>query len=401
MASGDHSFAALSLRSTSRRSGRSAELLDGLLEEPALVIGSPPPHGHDIDLLVRPDQERALRSILAGAGFNRQEVAPFRGYEEGFRIWARFSGCDADVVDEIPIGNLELPRQEEERLFAEARSIPGFARLVRPAPHHVLLILAHNLLDPGDGSRPLASGRRARVRRALEEHPDAWERAGKLAPAWSSTQRLARLRAGFDVAETPAADRPQSRPAAPVRGFRTRLRALRAYRRAWVHGRVIGFSGPYGAERSAQAEGLRRALEALDIPARLERTPSPRARRRIPPLAQASAAVVALTHAGALRRAVLPGLRAGEIVICDRYTLDASVLLRSHFGEQRRFRLQTGLMHLLTPRPRRAYLIDSPGPKSVLYREGGQLLGVRPLDGTRARDDLCAEVALDVWQAVR
>ncbi|MFL5827104.1 MAG: hypothetical protein ACJ76V_11330 [Thermoleophilaceae bacterium] len=389
------------MRSTSGRSVRAAELLDGLLEEPALVIGSPPPHGHDIDLLVRPEQERALRSMLAGAGFARQEVAPFRGYDEGFRIWARFSGCDADAVDEIPIGNLELPRQEEERLFAEARSIPGFARLVRPAPHHVLLILAHNLLDPGDAGRPLASGRRARVRRALEEEPDAWERTRELAPAWSSTQRLARLRAGFDLAETAAADRLQSTLAAPVPGLRARLRAVRAYRRAWLHGRVIGFSGPDGAERSAQAEGLRRALEALDIPARLERTPSPRAHRSIPLLAHASAAVAALTHAGVLRRAVLPGLRAGEVVVCDRYTLDASVLVRSHFGERRRFRLQTALMHLLTPRPRRAYLIDSPGPKAALYREHCRLLRVHPLDGTRARDDLCAEVALDVWQAVR
>ncbi|HEX8856864.1 MAG TPA: hypothetical protein VF752_14810 [Thermoleophilaceae bacterium] len=391
----------MSVRSTSRRSGRAAELLDGLLEQPALVIGSPPPHGHDLDLLASSDQERTLRTMLAGAGFTRQDVAPFRGYEEGFRIWARFSGCDADAVDEIPIGNLELPPEEEERLFAEARSIPGFARLVRPAPHHVLLILAHNLLDPGDGSRPLASGRRARVRRALEEEPDAWERAGELAPAWSSMQRLARLRAGFDLAEAAAAGQLQSRPAAAVPGLRARLRAARAYRRAWLYGRVIGFSGPDGAARSAQAEGLRRALDALDIPARLERTPSPRARRRIPLPAHASAAVVAVTHAGVLRRAVLPGLRAGEVVICDRYTLDASVLVRSHFGERRRFRLQTALMHLLTPRPRRAYLIDSPGPKAVLYREHGELLGVRTLDGTRARDDICADVALDVWQAVR
>jgi hypothetical protein len=98
---------------------------------------------------------------------------------------------------------------------------------------------------------------------------------------------------------------------------------------------------------------------------------------------------------------VLPGLRAGEIVICDRYTLDASVLLRVLYGEQRRFRLQTAVLRLVSPRPRRAYLIDSPGPQAALYREQCSVLGSRPLDGTRAREDLCAEVALDVWRAVR
>jgi thymidylate kinase len=389
-----------------------AELLDGMLDEPALVIGSPPPHGHDLDLLVSPGQERALESILVGARFVCQVVAPFRGYPKGFRIWVRFRGCDADVVDAIPVGNLELPRDEVERLFAEAQPIMGFARLVRPAPHHVLLILAHNFLDPADGQQPLSAGRRERVRRALAEEPAAWKRARALAQAWRSPERLVRLGAAFNLDEAAAADAPQSKPAPPGAGLRPRLQAIRAYRRAWRHGRVIGFSGLDGPDRSEQAEGLRRALMALDIPARLERPSLEpalrgalgallRLRRRSPLLAHASALVAALAHAAAVRRAVLPGLRAGEIVICDRYTLDASVLLRVLYGEQRRFRLQTAVLHLVTPRPRRAYLIDSPGPQAALYREQCSVLGVRPLDGTRAREDLCAEVALDVWRAVR
>jgi len=160
-----------------------------------------------------------------------------------------------------------------------------------------------------------------------------------------------------------------------------------------------------------QAEGLQRALEALDIPARLERPPPEPAlrgklhallkpRRRNALLAHASALVAALAQAAAMRRAVLPGLRAGEIVICDGYTLDASVLLRLRYGEQWRFRLQTAVLRRLSPRPRRAYLIDSPGPQDALYREQCYVLGVCPLDGTRARENLCAEVALDVWRAV-
>lgn len=382
-----------------------------MLEEPALVIGSPPPRGHDLDLLVRPAEERALESILVGAGFVCQQVAPFRGYPEGFRIWVRFRDCDADVVDAIPVGNLALPGDEVARLFAEARPLPGFARLVRPAPHHVLLILAHDFLDPADGRQPLPAGRHERVRRALAEERAAWGRARALAQAWGSRERLARLETAFSLDNGAAANAPQSEPAPADFGLRSPVRSLRAYRRAWRQGRVVGFSGLDGPERVVQAEGLQRALEALDIPARLERPPPEPAlrgklhallkpRRRNALLAHASALVAALAQAAAMRRAVLPGLRAGEIVICDGYTLDASVLLRLRYGEQWRFRLQTAVLRRLSPRPRRAYLIDSPGPQDALYREQCYVLGVCPLDGTRARENLCAEVARDIWRAV-
>jgi hypothetical protein len=380
-----------------------------MLEKPALVIGSPPPHGHDLDLLVRPAEERALGSILVSAGFVCQKVAPFRGYPEGFRIWARFRDCDADVVDAIPVGNLGLPGEEVERLFAEARPLRGFARLVRPAPHHVLLILAHDFLDPADGRRPLPAGRHERVRRALAEDRAAWGRARALAHAWGSRQRLVRLETAFSLDHLGAAKTPRSEPA-PA-GLRSLVQSVRAYRRAWRQGRIVGFSGLDGPKRVAQTEGLQRALESLDIPTRLERPPAEPAlrgklhalvkpRRRRPLLAHASALMAALGHAAAMRRAVLPGLRAGEIVICDGYTLDASVLLRVRYGEQSRFRLQTAVLRRLSPRPRRAYLIDSPGPPGTLYREQSYLLGVRRLSGTRARENLCAEVALDVWRAV-
>ena len=382
-----------------------------MLDEPALVIGSPPPHGHDLDLLVRPAEERALGSILASAGFVCQKVAPFRGYPEGFSIWARFRDCDADVVDAIPVGNLGLPGDEVERLFAEARPLGGFARLVRPAPHHVLLILAHDFLDPADGRQPLPAGRHERVARALAEDRAAWGRARALALAWGSRERLVRLETAFSLDNGAAAKTPRSEPAPIDFRLRSLLQSLRAYRRAWRHGRIVGFSGLDGSNRVAQTEGLQRALAALDIPTRLERPPAEPAlrgklhamvkpRRRRPLLAHASALVAALAHAAAMRRAVLPGLRAGEIVICDGYTLDASVLLRVRYGEQWRFRLQTAVLRRLSPQPRRAYLIDSPGPQGTLYREQSYLLGVCLLNGTRARENLCAEVALDVWRAV-
>lgn len=323
-----------------------AELLDRSLEAPALVIGSPPPHGNDLDLLIGPEQERAVEAILADAGFACQVVEPFRGYPRGFRIWASFRDCGADVVDAIPAGNFGLPPEEEERLEKEARPIPGFARLMRPAPSHVLLILAHNFLDPDDALRPLSPGRRRRVRRALDEEPAGWELAAELAPSWGAVEQLERLKAAFELGD--AVDEPGShgahRPSLP--------RAIREYRRAWRSGRLIAISGRDPAQRSEQADGLRQALVALDIPARVVR-----------PEIEPGAA-----RASTMRRAVLPGLRDGDVVICDGYTLDA---LQGRPG--------SALFRLLVPPARRTFVID----------------------GARSREDLCAEIALEVWQAVR
>jgi hypothetical protein len=376
--------------SDDQRSGEVADLLDGMLDERALVIGSPPPEGSDLDLLLPRANAPAVESILETHGFARQSVPPFRGYPSGFTIWARFSGCGAAVVDSIPLDNLELPPAEADRLFAEARPIPGFDRLVRPAPHHVLLILAHNFLDAADARRPLSDGRRGRVERALAEDPEAGDRARSLAPAWGTGERLARLETAFALGEAESADDRPPRPGGSR--ARSRVRALRAYRRAWRHGHVVAFSGADRERRAAQADGLARALRALEIPVGVVRPAPPATRLR--------AATAALARAAALRHAVLPGLIRGEVVICDGYALDAAVELRARYGE-RRVKLQATLVRALSPPPRRAYLIDTGGPEAGLYREQGAALGVRVLDGARGPDELCAEIASDVWPAVR
>jgi len=382
--------------------------VDRKLEHRALVIGSLPPEGRDLDLLLAPAEERALESILDALGFARRLVPAFRGYPNGFTIWARFGDCDADVVDAIPLDNLELPAAEAERLLAEARPIPGLARLVRPAPHHVLLILAHNFLDVADARRPLSDGRRRRVAQALAEDPHASERARSLAPIWGRRERLARLEAAFALGDKASAD---DRPPGP-RGSRvgSRLHSLRVYRRAWRHGHVVAFSGSDSQRRNAQAEGLARALRALDIPVGVVRPADGRSgaaarapRRRLgaaAPVAHLRAATAALAQAAANRRAVMTRLQSGEVVICDGYALDAAVQLRARYGERRRFAFQTTLMKALSPPTRRAYLIDTRGPGVELYSEQRAALGARTLDGTRRTDELCAEIALDVWPAV-
>ena len=96
----------------------------------------------------------------------------------------------------------------------------------------------------------------------------------------------------------------------------------------------------------------------------------------------------------------MPGLKDGAVVICDGYALDAAVDLRARYGEHRHFAVQTALMRALGPRPRRAYLFSAPGSRAPLYAEQCAALGVVAVGEGRDREELCAEIALDVWRAV-
>ena len=358
-----------------------------MLDAPVLVIGSLPPHGHDLDLLLPAEQRPAVEEILDGAGFASQAVPPFPGYPEGFKIWARFAGGDAEVVDAIPLGNLELPADEVDRLFDDARPIPGYTQLRRPAPHHVLLVLAHNFLDESDGDVPVSAGRRRRVEQAVAEEPEALERARALAPAWRRSERLARLERALalGVVERTGAGGPRRRRLTPV----AVLRQVRRYRRAWRDGHIVAFSGPDGRRRAVQAQNLARALDSLDIPVEVVR-----------PHQQPDGSTGALARAAAHRRAVMPALGRGAVAVADGYLLDAAVEIRSRSGG-RRVRLQTAMMRALSPPSRRAYLIGTGTPADASYAEAAPLLGVRSLDGGRDDEELSAQIAADVWPAVR
>jgi thymidylate kinase len=125
--------------------------------------------------------------------------------------------------------------------------------------------------------------------------------------------------------------------------------------------------------------------------------------------------VIALTNAVSQRRLTAPAAWRGRIVICDRYTLDSIVALRHSYGPHRRFRLQRALIAALSPTPRRAYFFDvrpetayaRKGEGGIewltahrrLYLEEHVELGVRLLDGERPAEELCAEIAADVWQS--
>jgi thymidylate kinase len=113
-----------------------------------------------------------------------------------------------------------------------------------------------------------------------------------------------------------------------------------------------------------------------------------------------------------LARATWPRILRGEVVISDRYVLDAGVELRYFYGD-RPFRPHTALLKLLTPRPAGAFLLEIDpelaaerkgefsGAQNVrraaLYAELAAAEGVVRVDGSRSRDEIASDLAGEVW----
>jgi thymidylate kinase len=188
------------------------------------------------------------------------------------------------------------------------------------------------------------------------------------------------------------------RAALPVKGALTRsLQALAVARSRLSPRRHAALRTSAGAESAEPEDRVKRIREGSAL------------------LTHAWTMVIALVNGCSERRLTQRHLRRGAIVICDRYTLDSIVALRFSYGPHRRFRAQRALIAALAPTPQRAYLLDvrpetayeRKGEGGVewldahrrLYREEHVELGVRLLDGERRPDDLCAEIALDVWQS--
>jgi thymidylate kinase len=398
------------------------ELIDACTPDAVVIVGSLPPAGRDLDLLVRPAAEAALADALAAEGFR----------PEG-RTWSRFVRCTAEVVELIAAHSLDVDPSERERLFAEAQPLEGMRYLSRPAPHHRLLLLAKRVAAQGS----MNERRRAAISE-LDEH--AWGQARAVAAPW---------RAGTALREVEAAL--QGRP---PRAWRPRSTLVRA--RGYRHGALIALSGLDGSGKSTQAEALERALSKLGYrPVRVwtslqghpslgrvaapvrallgagpaaatdrhERPPAgedqdqlTRLRESRPWLQLLWVTFVVLMNAWWQARATRPQLLLGRIVICDRYTLDSLVHLRYRYGAQRRYRAQAALIKVLSPRPLRAYLLEI-GPQAAyarnreytpaqvdtrarLYREEHAKLAVRRLDAELPREQLCAQIALDVHSAL-
>ncbi|HEY1457648.1 MAG TPA: hypothetical protein VGF15_03935 [Solirubrobacteraceae bacterium] len=401
----------------------SAELIDAIAPEPVLVIGSLPPAGRDIDLLVSPAAASKLAQALSANGFCVHGS-----------VWARFADGAAHIVELIPAANFDLGPDQLDQLYAQARPIDGRSSLLRPAPHHQLLLAARRAAkEAGIGAK-----RRVSVNEAGAQD---WLRARETAPMWRAETALGELEQAFR--------------GEPPRSWRWHTIAARGKR--YRRGAVIALSGLDGSGKSTQAEALEQALTALGYPVvriwtslsahpSLARVAAParavfdrrsrqstgeqerpaagedhdrltRLRESRPLLHLAWVSFVATMNAWWQARAVRPHLLRGRVVICDRYTLDSLVHLRYRYGSRSRYRLQLALIRLLSPRPLRAYLLDvSPQtaytrnqeytPEQVelrarLYREEYPALGVERLDGERPREQLREQLALDVWSALR
>lgn len=395
--------------------------LDRALAGRVLVVGSVPPEGRDLDLLVRADEAPTVSGVLTAEGFAR------RGDE-----WARFRDCGAEVVEVTPAAEWRLPEDEVARLFDDATPLDGCSSVVVPAAQHAVLVLARRLARSGR----LDEKRLARVPR----DPDVWARARASAKAWGVAAALDRLWAAVDTGTTPTTG------AARARHIVGRLPGVRRARRAPV---LVAFSGLDGSGKSSQAEAVREVLHRLgydpvvqwsrltfdpgvarigDPVKRLiargatggapDHDPARALRRRSRIVTHAWTTVLALANVAARRRAVLPHLRAGRAVVCDRYVLDAVVQLRLRYGEGRPFPFQEALLRLLSPRPAAAWFLDVPADvaharkpddeelddarrQADVYRAEHARLAVQRLDGTLARADLCAAVAKTVWERVR
>jgi len=437
-------------------------LVDSLVPNRAVIVGSLPPQGRDLDLLVEDPDEDALADGLARNGFVRAAGR-----------WARFTDCAVQVVELIRGRDWALPNGELTQLFREAAPLPEANSLALPAPHHTLLILARRLA----GGRRIGERQLTRLDAALERDPQAFSRAAGRAEAWGldSTvvvllERLYRERRAPTRQERTRAKagRPRRRSA----GLRPLLRSAGRARHRLRRGALVSFSGLDGSGKSSQTAYLRDGLDRLgydavavwlsianrprwfDSTARVLKSPliplarllsgritaqqgappAPAVPRGEPVPARTGHPLTALRRRSSLltfswsmaitvqfalrvARSTWPHLLRGRVVVCDRYTMDSWVALLYKFGEDREYPVQLAILRALSPVPRRAYFLDVPGEvasarksdfgpeqnarRAELYRARFPRLGVHRLDGTQPRDVLCAQVAAEVWESLR
>ena len=416
---------------------RAHEIVDGALGARAVVVGSLPPAGRDLDVVLRSAEdilpvERALRD----AGFTR--------LGDG---WLRFANMTAEVVELIRAPSYGLGAAAESELFAEAIVLRGCARLARPSPAHMILLIARRAAETGE----LTSKRRRRVEEALSADPLAWQHAAERSDGWGGPEvldALDRLRL------EPEGAAGRARAGLLPSGVRARLGAARDRARGRQRGAVIALSGLDGSGKSTQAQALRDALERLGYRVAIEWTrigsnehlgyvpvgansaltralmalartgrqpwqadrvvadPATTIRQRGGALAYVWATVIALENLWWQRRRTGGFLARGYVVVCDRYTLDSIVALRCLLGERRRVGVQRAMLRAFVRRPAAAFLLEvapetawerkgEQGLRSLrrhhaLYRREHTRLSVVRLDGERPPEELAARIAREV-----
>jgi hypothetical protein len=136
-------------------------------------------------------------------------------------------------------------------------------------------------------------------------------------------------------------------------------------------------------------------------------------RRRSPFVTQIWTVIVAVTNALTQRKVTRPHIRAGRVVVCDRYVLDSAVHLRWLYGEDRKFSLQTALVRWLSPKPLEVFFLDIDpevayarkpdfdldelSAQAALYRRLHPSFSAHRIDGQRDPAEIAAEIAREVW----
>jgi thymidylate kinase len=378
--------------------------IDNALGERVIVTGSLPTMGGDLDLLVTEEQERRIPELLAAEGFRprRRTVPPTR---LATQQWVRIEGCSALAVDLNPMRRWGLPPDEERALHADATPISGFSHLAQPSAHHVLLILARRLAT---GNLP--HRRLAKLGRAVQAEPLAWQRAEDRASAWRVRTSLPALRRLHEGGQLPTrAERARARlevaAGAGLSGVASRALAKlsAAMPRSPL---VVGFSGLDGSGKSSQVKALtmlarqldvavvsewkplghnssirriRKAIKRVIVAAKkwdaeqLDRSKRPGQSliaganpallggRQNAALTHLWATMVCLASAGHYRMVVLRHAGSGRLIVFDRFALDTMAQLRFFYGAQRGFAFQRALIRMLCPTPMAAWLLDVPG----------------------------------------
>jgi len=422
-----------------------AAAIDATINNPVLVVGSPPPGGRDLDLLADAGEYDAIAACLGDAGF-----LPWR------RSWAKFDGGSVYGVDLSSLERWGSGGHESSVLFEDSETITGFSNLVRPAPATVLLLAARGMVSRRGRVTEKVRGR---VAEALGRDPEAWTVAEQRARALGMLGALHLLRRACETAQPLA---PSARTAG-LAGVWLHGGPLRARARVFAevlprHWRpaIVSFSGLDGSGKSTQVAALRDTLAGLGAPADLQwagfktgssvraalpvldrslRTrgrgsdpaPPPRARDPLVPAAclghPLGQHLWMFTVVGVnvinLWRHVLTPRRGAKVLIFDRFSPDAAVKLDFHYGCNRQFdiRWQRAVFAVLSPKPDVGFLVavssdvayerrqeQSPEELSVmsrLYDEQVPRFGLVRLDGTEPADQLSQRVVKAAWRGMR
>ncbi len=376
------------------------QIIDAAVSGRVLVTGSLPPEGRDLDICTTAAERDAAGAALLAHGF------VLRGH-----TWARFE----------PLELVDLESLEDESMLARGTPLPGCVRVCRPDPADSLRLLAGAYVRDGQ----LTASRRDRA----DVSPEVWAEARSRGSSSALTALSEALRA------------PDPKPALPRR-LGGRVRRMR-------EAGVITLSGVDGSGKSTQAEQLRQALTTAGFDTVIEwnrlshdrwldaiarpvkrltgRGSSATTAPTEPTGGSASGTprgarglwvvVVALANALAHNRSVRRHLLAGRVVICDRYTLDSVVQLRSDYPPGLGNRLGVAVVRALSPRPLASFYLAVPpevatsrkaweGSDARLLRHARgyetecERLGVRRVDATQAVATVAAEIARETWRRI-